>query len=262
MLLGLFGAYLWRLSQLPRAEDTEETAEVGPAAALTQLPRSQQWAIIAALAVVAAGIILAVAEPFAESLIATGTTLGINKFLLIQWIAPLAGEAPEIVITILFTLNLRPTAALGALVSDKINQWTLLVGMIPLFYSLGAGRIGFLPLDARQHEEFFLTAAQSLFAVGLLLELRLTLPGALALLGLFGIQLGLGFLFRDDETQTIRVLTVMAWLYLVLAAALFIWQRAALVRYLQVGLLNRPVPPVDRPESADPGVDVGAGEPH
>src|SRR5690349_2661885 len=110
--------------------------------------------------------------------------------------------------------------------------------MIPLFYSLGAGRIGFFPLDARQHEEFFLTAAQSLFGVGLLLGLRLTLPGALALLGLFGVQLGLGFLFREDEARTIQVLTALAWVYLVLAGGLFLWQRAALRQYIRFGLLN------------------------
>ena len=52
----------------------------------------------------------------------------------------------------------RPTAALGALVSDKINQWTLLVGMIPVVYAFGTGHLTGFPLDARQHEEFFLTA--------------------------------------------------------------------------------------------------------
>lgn len=65
---------------------------------------------------------------------------------------------------------------------DKINQWTLLVGALPLVYFLGAGAIEAMPLDARQHEEFFLTAAQSVFAVALLLSLRLSLMRALVLL--------------------------------------------------------------------------------
>ena len=55
----------------------------------------------------------------------------------------------------------RPTASLGALVSDKINQWTLLVGMIPVVYAFGTGHLTGFPLDARQHEEFFLTAAHN-----------------------------------------------------------------------------------------------------
>jgi len=113
VLVGIFVAYLWRLSRLPRDEDDDDDEEVGPAAALAELPRGKQYAIMAALTVFAALVILASAEPFAESLIVTGATLGINKFLLIQWVAPLAGEAPEIIITVLFCLSLKPTAALG-----------------------------------------------------------------------------------------------------------------------------------------------------
>jgi len=194
---------------------------------------------MAALTVVAAGVILAVAEPFAESLIATGEHLGWNKFLLIQWVAPLAGEAPEIIICVLFTISLKPTAALGALISDKINQWTLLVGCIPLFYSLGAGRVLAFPLDARQQEEFFLTAAQSLFAVALLLHLHLSLTSALVLLCLFGLQLGLAFAFHKDEARSIVMLNGLAWVYLVLAAGLFAWNRLGLLRMGAIGLLNR-----------------------
>lgn len=251
VLVGLFGAYVWRLSKLPKKSvdtgdndegDDDDDEEVGPAAALTQLPKRGQYAVMAALAVAAALVILAVAEPFAESLVATGGSLGVNKFLLIQWVAPLAGEAPEIIITILFVLALRPTSALGALVSDKINQWTLLVGTIPLFYSLGAGHAGFLPLDARQHEEFFLTAAQSVFAVALLLRLHLSLRSASVLLGLFLVQFGLGFYYRDDEASTITVLTSMAWLYIALALGLFIVNRTYLLNYIKVGLFNRAEP--------------------
>lgn len=237
-LFAIFVGYLWRLSRLPKDEDgDDDDDEVGPAAALATLPKAKQYAIMAVLTVFAGLVILAAAEPFAESLIAAGQTFGINKFLLIQWVAPLAGEAPEIILTVLFCLALKPTAALGALVSDKINQWTLLVGMIPLFYSLGAGHVGALPLDARQHEEFFLTAAQSLFAVALLLRLRFSLASGLALLGLFCVQLGLAFVCRHDEARTIRTLTDIAWLYLALAAGTVVWNRQGLWDYLRVGLL-------------------------
>lgn len=241
VLMGIFGAYLWRLSKLPKEEEDDDDEEVGPVAALAQLPKARQYVIMAALTVFAALVILASAEPFAEALVASGEVLHINKFLLIQWVAPLAGEAPEIIITILFGLSLKPTAALGALVSDKINQWTLLVGMIPLFYSLGSGKMAALPLDARQHEEFFLTAAQSLFAVALLLRLRLSLRSGLILLGLFLVQLGLAFVFRNNEPRTIMVLTTMAWLYIALAGLLFLWNRAYLINYIKVGLLNQHV---------------------
>ena len=229
ILVGMYFVYLWLAGRQKKEEAEEKEAEVGPAAVLAELPNRQQYAIIIALAVFAALVILALAEPFAESLIATGANLGINQFLLIQWLAPLASEAPAVIVTILLALALRPTAALAALISDKINQWTLLVGMIPLAFSIGLGGIGHLPLDARQSEEFFLTAAQSLFALSLLVCLRLSFRGAIALLALFLVQLGIAFVYRDDEATTIRSLTYVAWLYLILTAGLIIWNRACLI---------------------------------
>ena len=56
---------------------------------------------------------------------ATGLTLGIDEFLLVQWLAPLASEAPEFVVVALFAWRGQGTPALGTLVSSKINQWTL-----------------------------------------------------------------------------------------------------------------------------------------
>jgi cation:H+ antiporter len=265
VLVIIYAAYLWRLGKLPRPEsrstvgDDDDGIEVGPAAELARLPKRQQYTIMTLLAIIAGAAILFIAEPFAESLIETGTALGINRFLLIQWISPLAGEAPEIIITILFVLALRPTSAFGVLVSDKINQWTLLVGAIPLFFSLGAGTLGVLPLDARQHEEFFLTAAQSIFAIALLLRLRLSLGSALVLFGLFAGQLVLGFIYRNDEASTITVLTDMAWLYIGLAVALFLWNRAFLADYVRYGLLNRPAMHRVEGLDADPA-SAGEGE--
>src|SRR5690606_37025081 len=102
---------------------------------------------------------------------------------------------------------------------DKINQWTLLVGMLPIAMSIGAGRVMSLPLDARQHEEFFLTAAQSVFALALLLPLRLSLWGALALASLFVTQLGLAFFYQATPERGMALLTALAWVYLGLAVA-------------------------------------------
>ena len=242
-LIGVFAAYMWRLGKTPAADDDDDEGfEVGPAAVLATLPKRRQYAAIAGLAVFAAFVIIVTAEPFAESLIAASRVLGVSEFLVIQWLAPLAGESPEIIIAILFTLALRPTIALGALISDKINQWTLLVGMIPLAYSLGAGRIGSLPLDLRQREEFFLTAAQSLFGLALLLCLRLSLKSAFALLALFLAQLGLAFVFHNDEARTIAVLTAMGWLYLALAAGIVVWNRRCLMERIRAGLLAGAAP--------------------
>lgn len=228
VLVAIYFLYLWHASKGTMEEAVEE-AEVGPSAALTKLPKQKQYFIIIGLAVYAAFVILISAEPFAESLIASGESLGFNKFLLIQWLAPLASEAPTVIVMILMTLALLPTSALSALISDKINQWTLLVGMIPLAYSIGLGHVGHLPLDARQGEEFFLTAAQSLFALSLLLCLRLSLKSAIALLALFMVQLVIAFIYRNDEPKTILSLTWLSWVYLALTLAVIFFNRKCLV---------------------------------
>ncbi|MFX8090525.1 hypothetical protein ABTK75_19610, partial [Acinetobacter baumannii] len=84
------------------------------------------------------------------AMVRSGRLLGLNEFLLIQWLAPLASEAPAVTVAILFVVAGRAANGLDALVSDKINQWTLLVGMLPLALSVGAGSMSSLPLDARQ----------------------------------------------------------------------------------------------------------------
>lgn len=220
VLIAIFGAYVFRVATLPKARDNEEEkeAEPGLSAAIESLPVNWQWSLMAGLTVVAAAVIFVSAEPFAESMVDAGRALGINEFLLIQWLAPLASEAPAVTVAILFVLSNRAAAAMTTVISDKINQWTLLVGMLPLAMSVGAGTWMALPLDARQHEEFFLTAAQSLFGLALLLRLRLGLAGALALAGLFMVQVTLALIYREDEPRTIMTLTWLGWAYIGLAA--------------------------------------------
>jgi cation:H+ antiporter len=238
VLIAIYILYLWRTSKGVKEEDAEE-AEVGPSAALAKLPKQRQHFIIVGLAVYAAFVILMSAEPFAESLIASGESLGFNKFLLIQWLAPLASEAPTVIVMILMTLALLPTSALSALISDKINQWTLLVGMIPLAYSVGLGHVGHLPLDARQGEEFFLTAAQSLFALSLLLCLRLSLKSALVLIALFLVQIAIAFVYRNDEPKTIVSLTYLSWIYIALTTIVIFFSRNCLMSYFRPTPQNR-----------------------
>jgi cation:H+ antiporter len=129
------------------------------------------------------------AEPFAEGLLATGRTFGIEEFILVQWLAPLASESPEFIVAILFALRGQPGTSMGALLSSKVNQWTLLIGMLPVVFAVSAGRLGPMVLDQRQVEEMFLTAAQSLFAVAVLANLSFTLVEATIVFLLFSTQL-------------------------------------------------------------------------
>ena len=221
VLGALFAAYLWRTSR-GENEEEEEDEEPGPGAVIATFSPARRWTVMGAMAFVAATVILLSAEPFAESLVASGRALGIDEFLLIQWLAPLASEAATVTIAVLFVLDGRARAGLTTMISDKINQWTLLVGMLPIAMSVGAGQLMSLPLDARQHEEFFLTAAQSMFALALLLGLRLSGWGAAMLVLMFLLQLGLAFFYQSTPEKEIAVLTTMGWAYLVLAALLLV----------------------------------------
>jgi hypothetical protein len=89
--------------------------------------------------VVAAGVILLSAEHFASALVETGAELGISEFLLVQWLAPLASEGPELIVAGLYAWRLHTDEALGTLVSSKVNQWTLLVGTLPIVFAASSG---------------------------------------------------------------------------------------------------------------------------
>jgi cation:H+ antiporter len=210
ILASMFAFYLWRVARLP----AEQPHLVGPARLIGILPPIRRRFATAALAIGAAVAILLVAKPFAQALVSSGVSLGIDEFLLVQWLAPLASEAPEFVVVALFAWRAQATPALGTLVSSKINQWTLLVAMLPLVYSIALGAPTSLPLDERQREEVLLTAAQSLFAVTLLLDLRLSVYGAAMLAGLFLLQMVL--------PETRGYVTIA---YFVLAAAVAVLQR-------------------------------------
>lgn len=104
VLGALFCLYLWRTSKAENEEE-EEDEEPGPGAVIAQLSPGKRWTVMAVMSVAAAGVILLAAEPFAESLVASGRRLGMDEFLLIQWLAPLASEAPAVTIAILFVLD-------------------------------------------------------------------------------------------------------------------------------------------------------------
>jgi cation:H+ antiporter len=184
LLILIFCAYLWRAS---RVEDDGEEEFVGTAAVLVALPTLRRRIIVIAMFLGSAAIILSSAEPFAESLVESGSSLGIDSYFLVQWLAPLASEAPEFIIAVMFALRGMGAAAIATLVASKVNQWTLLVGSLPVAHGLGGGGWE-MHLDSRQVEEFFLTASQTVMGVAILLGLRFHRWSAIALAALFAVQ--------------------------------------------------------------------------
>ncbi len=187
VLLALFVAYV--VSAM-RGETHGEVELAGPAALIdaefSDLGR-RAWAV--SLFVFAAFAIWVSADPFAEGLVEMGQQYDFDEFLLVQWVAPLASESPEFVVAVLFAWRLRGSIGIGALVSSKVNQWTLLVGAIPIAYAISLGAAEGLPLDARQTEELLLTSAQSLLAALLISDLLFSRREALVLAALFMGQL-------------------------------------------------------------------------
>jgi cation:H+ antiporter len=190
ILVAIFSVYAW---QVAKAEHIEPDL-IGPACLLSDLPDTPRRLATLGLFVLSGVAIFPVAELFAESLIAAGVALGLDRRTLVQWLAPLASEAPEFIITGMFAWRLLGAAALGALVSSKVNQWTLLVGTVPLVYNAASyvirKPVSATPeLDEVQRVDLLLTSAQSYFAVAMLLGLRLSLWEAALLAGLFLTQL-------------------------------------------------------------------------
>ena len=213
ILAAIFIAYVYVIARAP----TEEPELVGPALSIGLLPRRQRRITISIIFVFAAATILAVAEPFAEGLVHSGEILGVDEFLLVQWVAPLASEAPEFLIAGILAFRGRGAVAIGVLLSSKVNQWTLLVGGLPVAFGLSSGSLGGLPLDDRQALEVLLTAAQSAFAVSLLIGLSLSTRQAMLLFALFAVQFAI-------PTTAVRVAISVA--YVVLTVGIVVVKRA------------------------------------
>ncbi len=160
---------------------------------------------------------------------------------------PLATETAELIPACIFAWRQSANEGLGTLLSSKINQWSLLVGAVPLAYMASTLSLTGLPIDDAQRQELFLTAAQSVFAVSLLIDLRLTVREALVILTLFLGDFAAGVVLPDSDRPIARY--GFAALYLALAAIRLVTARRALPALLRDGLV---VAPADLPTEPEP----------
>lgn len=230
VLLAIFVAYLYRLAKAP-AEDPDLS---GTSAFVGRKPAKPRRAWVAAMLAVAALTILACAEHFADNLVATGARLGADPFLLVQWVAPLASESPELIVACLLASRLKGGDALGALLSSKVNQWSLLVGTIPIVFALSAWTTDGLPLDTHQRLELLLTATQSLFAVSILVNLTLSARIAAVLFLLFGVQFTASVTAGPEVNRMVAI--GLSGLYAALALAQLLRRRSDTVAVVRDGL--------------------------
>ncbi len=255
VLVGIYVAYILVIL---RGDVDPDTQHIGVPAYLQTFPKGARVATVLALFAYAGLMIFIAVEPFAHGLESLGTAVGVPPFFMIQWIAPLASESPELIVVLYLVNKARSTAGFNALISSKLNQWTLLIGTLVVVHSLALGRYGALAFDAKQAAEIWLTAAQSLFAISVLLNFEISIREALVILVLFLSQVLLEFLIIRGVAlplSSYELLLAYSAVYVVLAAGLFVDRRRSF-RYLlrdTGGTISRAAFP-DR-ESASGGDD-------
>jgi len=226
VLVGLYVAYI----ALILRSDIEHTEEqVGVPEYLQAWSKGPRVLSVLTLFGYSGVMIFTAVEPFAHGLEQIGLNNGIPEFFMIQWIAPLASESPELIVVAVLVNKARSTAGFNALISSKLNQWTLLIGTLSVVFSLSFGAYGVLPFDQKQAAEIWITAAQSYFALALLCNFEISVKEALVLFGLFISQVLIEFaLIREwlaVPFDSYELLLAYTALYLVAGTALLIKRR-------------------------------------
>jgi cation:H+ antiporter len=196
ILIVFYAAYLLMLTKLPPEKD--EGIED-----LESIPRhivlaSPLWRTLGICACFLFGgvIIYFTAEPFLGSLVSFATAIGIPSFVVIQWLAPVISEFPELLSTFYFARQeVKAPVALMNIASSNINQWTLLVAMLPIVLSLSRGGVSALAFDGEQERELLLTISQSSVALIFLINMQFAWYEALAMFVLFAAQFALPQVF-------------------------------------------------------------------
>jgi cation:H+ antiporter len=162
--------------------------------AILSLPATQRNGTIAGLFVAGGIILYFAAHPFLDSMLALAASLGISQFIFVQWVAPFLSEFPEKVSAFYWARRIKSAPmALMNMVSSNINQWTVLVAMLPIVFGASRGELTPIEFDDYQKKEILLTLAQSVLGMLILASMRFQWYEALALFLLWLVQ----FVFSD-----------------------------------------------------------------
>jgi cation:H+ antiporter len=192
LLTVIYLVYLFFLNRIPpQSEEKVEDLDRIPRFILRQR-RGMRNSLIVGLFIGGGLILYFTAHPFLESLKGIAVGLGLSTFVFVQWVAPFLSEFPEKVSA--FNWARRVTSAPLALmnmVSSNINQWTMLVAMLPIAYALALGRVATISFDDHQRLEILMTIGQSLLGALLLANMRFAWWEAALLFTLWAIQFAL-----------------------------------------------------------------------
>ena len=196
-LIALYLVYLW----ISSTKEPEEPELMGPSLAIGEQSKLVRRLLVISLFIYSAIVIIVAAHPFVKAVVESGLELGIDEFILIQWIAPLASESPEIIIAVLFSPRADAIAGLTTLISAEVNKLTLLMGGLVGVFSISAGDLLNFPLNHMQSVEFLLTAAVSVLGVIFVISRVINWQAGLTLLALFMAHLPF-----SDSSETLFLL--------------------------------------------------------
>ena len=227
----LVGLYVIYIGIILKGDVDDDDHQVGVPAYFQAKARHVRIPVVLTLFAYSGILIFTAVEPFAHGLESLGQQFGIPSFFMIQWVAPLASESPELIVVAYLVNKARSTAGFNALISSKLNQWTLLIGTLVVVFSIASGGYEHLPFDAKQSAEIWITAAQSLFALAILINFNISIREAVVLLVLFLSQVVLEFLIIRDFAipfTSRELLLGYAVAYMLFAFVLFVYRRNAL----------------------------------
>ncbi|MFH1256783.1 MAG: hypothetical protein V1494_05840 [Candidatus Diapherotrites archaeon] len=197
VMAALYVCYLFFVSRLPHLS-RQKSGEMlmGISKKVVSLKEKYIKPVIALMFLLGGAIIFFVADPFYNEALLLSTSFGISTFLFIQWVAPFLSEFPEKTSAFYWASKIdKAPMALMNLISSKLTQWTLLMAMIPIVFSVSSGAISSIPLNTpiagmgfTVSTELLLTIATSFYASILLLKLRFTWIEALSLFVLWLVQ--------------------------------------------------------------------------
>ncbi|HYK16449.1 MAG TPA: hypothetical protein VEV37_00450 [Bryobacteraceae bacterium] len=228
VLTGIYAAYLVLLSKMP-SQDEEGIEELGAIPrAIVLSPRGRRIVLIGGLFAAGGALIYFTANPFLGSLFAISNLLGVPSFIFIQWVFPFVTEFPEGLSTFYFarTVYGAPMALMN-MVSSNINQWTLLVAMLPVVLSLSARHATALPMDLQQTLEVLMTVGQQLVGMLFLVNMELAWWEAAVLFVLWLVQFVASAIPPEAPLGAIAG-HVHGWI----TAAYFLWAAWELIQLL------------------------------
>jgi len=183
----IFGALYLLYALRGRDTDEEQPAPIGVAAEIASLDTTSRRRLCGALFVLAALAVVVTSRAFPGELLRAGQSLGIDPYLLIQWVIPLFTETPELVVAGALVLSRRPAQGVALLLASSVIQSTLVLASISVAFLLGGGG-SVLPLSGRERVEMMLTAATALMAVATMASLKPERVDGGIVAAAFGIQ--------------------------------------------------------------------------